>query len=51
MSADGSQQTRVSGNLRMSANPSWSPNGKQILFATYAPASPGSDYFCRLSFE
>jgi Tol biopolymer transport system component len=45
MNVDGTQQTRVSGDLRMCADPVWSPDGKSIVFTTSAPDRPGSDFF------
>jgi Tol biopolymer transport system component len=45
MNVDGTQQTRLSGDLKMSADPVWSPDGERIAFTTYAPDQPGSDFF------
>jgi TolB protein len=37
---DGANQTRVTANRRLNVNPSWSPDGRSIAYASYARIHP-----------
>src|SRR5262249_55675314 len=45
MNADGTGLTRLTTNLALDWNPAWSPNGKQIVFASDRVAGAGQQIY------